>query len=67
MFKFFLKIHLLLALIVVLVLLKHVSLSRISSTVFPIAALSVWGLNAILGLARILFLNVGGAKNSYED
>jgi predicted ferric reductase len=59
MFEFFLKLHLILALVALIALLKHVSPGGGRSVVFPAVALSLWGSNNALRLIRITYYHMG--------
>lgn len=63
MFEVFLKIHFLLALIIVVALLEHVAHLGIARSMFPIIALSLWSSNAIVRWCKIFYDNFGGAGN----
>lgn len=54
MFEVFLKIHFLLAFIVVVALLEHVSHLGLARSMFPIIALSLWSFNAIMRWGKII-------------
>jgi predicted ferric reductase len=60
MYEVFLKVHFLLAFIVVIALLEHVFHLGLARSMFPIIALSLWCLNAMIRWGRIIYGNVGG-------
>ncbi|KAJ8062059.1 hypothetical protein OCU04_009838 [Sclerotinia nivalis] len=64
MFEVFLKIHFLLAFIVVVALLEHVSHLGLTRSMFPIIALSLWSFNAIMRWGKIIYYNFGGVGHS---
>ncbi|KAF7943008.1 hypothetical protein EAE96_010954 [Botrytis aclada] len=64
MFEVFLKIHFLLAFIVIIALMEHVAHLGLTRSMFPIIALSLWSLNAIMRWGKMFYDNVGGVGSS---
>jgi len=60
MYEFFLKVHFILAFIALVALLNHLGRSGLDKLIFPIAALSIWGMNALVRLLIVLYRNTGG-------
>ncbi len=60
MYEFFLKLHLLLAVVCIIAMLNHLLPLGLAKSCFPLAALCLWSLNAVARLAQIGFCNIGG-------
>lgn len=63
MYELFLQVHLVLAFVALLALIKHLLPTKSSSLIFPAISLSLWGLNALLRTLRIAYLEMASVKN----
>ena len=63
MYEISLKIHFILAIVVIVALLKHLLLFGMYRAALPIAAISLWGLNAGLRFGQMAYHNLGGSPD----
>lgn len=56
-----------LAFVVALSLLKHLSVSKSSSSIFSLVSISLWLVNAFMRLSRIVYRNFGGWPHHYKS